>query len=117
MHPTEELAGQKYSLSSKGVTMISRFVLAMVFCAALTASTFANVSVQVREPGIDIEELDKRASQLMHQLEMVGLSVAVVENGKMKWAKGYGEVQRDSNMLVPLGFGLQRCSSRDGFIP
>ena len=36
----------------------------------------------------------------MFQLEMVGLSVAVVEDGKMTWAKGYGEVQRNSNMLV-----------------
>ena len=100
MKPTALLTGQKCGESFRGVPMISRFVLAMVTCAAFAVSAFANVSTQVREPGIDIEELDKRASQLMHQLEMVGLSVAVVEDGKMTWAKGYGETLRDSNMLV-----------------
>ena len=100
MNSAAELTVQKCSASFKGVSMIARFVLALVFCATLAASALANVSTQVREPGIDIKELDKRASQLMHQLEMVGLSVAVVEDGKMTWAKGYGEVQRDSNMLV-----------------
>jgi len=60
----------------------------------------ANGLGQVREPGIDTEELDKRAQKLMQQLEMVGMSIAIVEDGKMSFAKGYGEVQRDSNMLV-----------------
>ncbi len=100
MHATEEFTGQKDSASFMGVSMISRLVLSLMFCAASVTSAVANVSEQAREPGIDIKELDKRASQLMHQLEMVGLSVAVVEDGKMTWAKGYGEVQRDSNMLV-----------------
>jgi len=100
MPATEEFTRQKDSASFMGGSMISRLVLAMLFCAAYVAAASANVYEQVREPGIDIKELDKRASQLMHQLEMVGLSVAVVEDGKMTWAKGYGEVQRDSNMLV-----------------
>jgi len=100
MNRTAQLTGQKYSESSKGVSMISRLVLAFMFCVASAATLSSNVSAQTREPGVDIEELDKRASQLMHQLEMVGLSVAVVENGKMTWAKGYGEVLRDSNMFV-----------------
>jgi len=100
MKATAQLTGQKYSASSMGISMISRFVLALLVCAAFVASAYANVSTQVREPGIDIEELDKRASQLMHQLEMVGMSVAVVENGKMTWAKGYGETLRNSNRLV-----------------
>jgi len=100
MTQTALLTGQKDAASSTGSIMLSRFVLALMFFAAFAMSAFANISTQTREPGIDIKELDKRASQLMHQLEMVGMSVAVVENGKMTWAKGYGEVQRNSNMLV-----------------
>ena len=100
MKPTAQLTGQKYNVSFMGLSMISRFVLALLFCAVYAVSASGNVYEQVREPGIDIQELDKRASQLMHQLEMVGLSVAVVEDGKMTWAKGYGETLRDSNMLV-----------------
>lgn len=100
MKSTAQLTGQNYRESFRGISMISRLALALLFCAAYAAIAFANISEQVREPGIDIKELDKRASQLMHQLEMVGLSVAVVEDGEMTWAKGYGEVQRDSNRLV-----------------
>jgi len=100
MQNTAQFTGQKYKQSFMGKAMVSRFLLALVFCAAFFASASANVSTQAREPGIDIKELDKRASQLMHQLEMVGLSVAVVENGKMTWAKGYGETLRNSNMQV-----------------
>jgi len=100
MHATAESTGQKDRVSSKEISMFSRLVLALMFCAAYALSASANVYEPVREPGIDIEELDKRASQLMHQLEMVGLSVAVVEEGHMTWAKGYGDIQRDSNRLV-----------------
>ena len=57
-------------------------------------------TVKARISNVDLAELDKRASQLMTQLEMVGMSVAVVENGEMTFAKGYGEVQRDSKMKV-----------------
>jgi len=100
MKQTAQLTGQKDRGSITGMFMLSRFALSLMFYAASVAGVSANVSTQAREPGIDIKELDKRASQLMHQLEMVGLSIAVVEDGKMTWAKGYGEVQRDSNMLV-----------------
>ena len=80
--------------------MMSRLIFSVIASAFFTLNAFANVSTQAREPGVDIAELDKRASQLMHQLEMVGMSIAVVEDGKMTWAKGYGETLRDSNMLV-----------------
>ncbi len=80
--------------------MILRILLSLVLCAAFAASAMANGSGQMREPGINTEELDKRAGQLMQQLEMVGMSIAIVEDGKMTFAKGYGEALRDSNMLV-----------------
>jgi len=40
------------------------------------------------------------AQLLMNQLEMTGLSVAIVENGKTTFAKGYGEEIRDSGRMV-----------------
>lgn len=49
---------------------------------------------------INTAEIDRRASLLMNQLEMTGLSVAVVENGKTTFAKGYGEEIRDSGQMV-----------------
>lgn len=49
---------------------------------------------------IDTVEIDRRASELMTQLEMTGLAVAVVENGKTTFAKGYGEELRDSGQMV-----------------
>ena len=100
MQNTAQLAGQKCCLSFKALLMLSRFVLSCLVFASFSTAAMANVATQSREPGIDIAEIDKRASQLMHQLEMVGLSVAVVENGEMTWAKGYGETLRNSNMQV-----------------
>ncbi len=49
---------------------------------------------------INLVEIDRRANLLMQQLEMTGMSVAVVENGEMTFAKGYGEEIRDSGMMV-----------------
>ena len=63
------------------------FILS-VFCAAPAAAQ------------VDTVEIDRRASQLMTQLEMTGLAVAVVENGKTTFAKGYGEALRDSGEMV-----------------
>ncbi len=49
---------------------------------------------------IDTEELDRRAQLLMNQLEMTGLSMAIVENGQISFSKGYGEELRDSGKFV-----------------
>jgi len=91
-------------LASKGLSMISRikFVItfAVLWSVSWAAYSSANDISPIRAPGTDIAELDKRASQLMHQLEMVGLSIAVVEDGEVTFSKGYGEVQRDSNEMV-----------------
>ena len=68
-------------------------VLALLICTP----AFAQV---VREPGVDASELDRRAALLMQQLEMTGMAMAVVEDGEIVLAKGYGEALRDSNILV-----------------
>jgi beta-lactamase class C len=51
-------------------------------------------------PEIDTEELDRRATLLMNQLEMTGMAMAVVENGEISFSKGYGEELRDSGQYV-----------------
>lgn len=58
------------------------------------------IAAQLSAPRIDTAEIDRRAMLLMNQLEMTGLSLAVVENGKTSFAKGYGEELRDSGRLV-----------------
>ena len=49
---------------------------------------------------LDFEELDRRAAMLMQQLEMTGLAMAIVENGEIAFAKGYGEESRGSGREV-----------------
>lgn len=49
---------------------------------------------------VDTAEIDRRAGLLMNQLEMAGLAVAVVEDGKITFAKGYGETLRNSGQTV-----------------
>ena len=58
--------------------MVIRFALSLIITLCAISSSFANLISQVRPAAIDAVEIDKRASQLMHQLEMVGMSVALV---------------------------------------
>jgi len=64
------------------------------------ASQPAPVQPLEARPKIDTAEIDRRANLLMTQLEMTGLSVAVVENGQTVFAQGYGEEIRDSGLMV-----------------
>ncbi len=80
--------------------MVIRFALSLIITLRAISSSFANLISQVRPAAIDAVEIDKRASQLMHQLEMVGMSVALVENGKIIFAKGYGDKARGTNGTV-----------------
>jgi len=57
-------------------------------------------SPQIYPSRVDTAYMDARASRLMQQLEMTGLSMAIVENGKITFAKGYGEALRDSGKIV-----------------
>ena len=71
----------------------SDIVKRLLFIATLFCATPAAAQ-------IDTVEIDRRAGQLMNQLEMTGLAVAVVENGQTTFAKGYGETLRDSGQTV-----------------
>ena len=77
------------------------FASILIFLAlmGLNVQASANGAGMTGEPSIDLAEIDKRATQLMKHLEMVGLSVAIVEDGEMTFSKGYGEVQRNSCLL------------------
>lgn len=63
------------------------FIIALVFASSASAQ-------------VNPAEIDRRATLLMNQLEMTGLSVAIVENGQTTFAKGYGEEIRDSGRMV-----------------
>ena len=113
---TAMLTGQKAMVSFTGCIMTKltakRFMPKTLICAVSAslaislspqseAEDIASLSVpSTITSNIDLAEIDKRASQLMQQLQMVGLSVAIVENGDMTFAKGYGEVYRNSQMKV-----------------
>lgn len=63
--------------------MLHRFVLACLVLFAVCAPAFA-------EP-IDYDHLRDRLERLASKPEMVGLAVAVVENGDITFAEGFGE--------------------------
>lgn len=45
---------------------------------------------------VNTDEIDRRIKKLMERSGMVGLSVAIVENGELTYAKGYGETLKGS---------------------
>lgn len=79
--------------------MIKHPLVKRFFPLLLSLCLCTSVAAQ-EPPQIDTAELDRRAALLMNQLEMTGLAMAVVENGKISFAKGYGEELRDSGQLV-----------------
>ncbi len=49
---------------------------------------------------VDITEVDKRVKKLMERPEMTGLAVAIVEDGEIIYAKGFGQKQRGQSGQV-----------------
>lgn len=49
---------------------------------------------------VDYNEIERRISSLMEDDTMVGLAVAVMENGEITFARGYGETLHDSGEAV-----------------
>ena len=49
---------------------------------------------------VDTKEVERRVNLLMERDGMVGLAVAIVENGEVTYAKGFGETQSGSGNLV-----------------
>jgi beta-lactamase class C len=70
--------------------------LLLLMMSVVTAS-----AQMVREPKIDTAELHSRAIQLMQQeTGMTGMAMAIVEDGQITFAHGYGETIRGSGQLV-----------------
>jgi beta-lactamase class C len=51
-------------------------------------------------PAVDYARIDERIQQLMQDPAMVGLAIAVVEDGEIRFAKGYGETVAGSGEAV-----------------
>ncbi|GLQ21824.1 serine hydrolase domain-containing protein [Algimonas porphyrae] len=77
-----------------------RFFLACLI-GLLALPAFAQTVAQTpRQPGLDLRELDRRATQMMQQSQMSGLAMAVVRDGEMIFVRGYGERARGTGLRV-----------------
>ncbi len=61
---------------------------------------FWAMSMVASAGAIDTQEIDRRISFMMKKPEMVGLAVAIVDNGELVFAKGYGETMKGSQKPV-----------------
>ena len=67
--------------------------------SARASLRLASVNRQARD-NVDYAALDRRLRLLMERRSMVGLSVGVVENGRITFLKGYGETEAGSGEQV-----------------
>ena len=65
----------------------------------LLASFWAVLSL-AHAGSIDTQEVDRRISFMMKKPELVGLSIAIIEDGDLVFAKGYGSISEGSNQPV-----------------
>jgi len=49
---------------------------------------------------VDKVEIDARINDLMRRPEMVGLSIAIIENGQITFAKGYGQTEKGGDAVT-----------------
>ncbi|MEQ3747347.1 MAG: serine hydrolase domain-containing protein [Henriciella sp.] len=68
------------------MSMFRTMLGAAAIAASLTLSAFA--------APVDTEQLDRRLNKLVQRGNMVGLAVAVIEDGEITFAQGYGETHR-----------------------
>ena len=69
--------------------------------AAARRFDLAVVEAHANQPSaVDYARLDARLQQLMQDPAMIGLAIAVVENGEIRFAKGYGETVAGSGDFV-----------------
>jgi beta-lactamase class C len=68
----------------------------------ISNAQLANIEERQQAPGsvIDYRRLDSRLEALMRSDRMVGLAVGVVENGEIRFLKGYGETVAGSGEKV-----------------
>jgi beta-lactamase class C len=58
----------------------------------ITNEQLADIDERQRAPGSDVDyaRVDRRLEELMHRKAMVGLAVGIVEDGEIRFLKGYG---------------------------
>lgn len=81
------------------MTFIGAIQRALLTVILMTAPAFADAYPE-GVAKIDTQEVDRRIHDLMTHPEMTGLSVAIIENGDLVFAKGYGETLRGSGDKV-----------------
>jgi beta-lactamase class C len=68
----------------------------------ISSEQLANIADRQARPGsvVDYRRLDQRLQALMRGERMVGLAVGIVENGEIRFLKGYGETVAGSGEAV-----------------
>lgn len=83
------------------MAMIARLTAFLVFCLMHSLFGAAFVAAQSADPvGVDVAVIDARIKRLMTEKGMVGLAVAIIEDGDLVHVKGYGETLAGSGDKV-----------------
>ncbi|WP_299329356.1 serine hydrolase [Parasphingopyxis sp.] len=72
------------------------------------------IAIDPRSGLIDYNEIDRRIGALMEDETMVGLAVAVMENGEITFARGYGETVHESGDAVTVDTAFRWASLSKG---
>lgn len=87
-----------------GLAFVALSSLAALPNAVIPSATAEDITTPAAVPApasnIDLPEVERRIRALMNRSDMVGLSVAIVENGEMIFAKGYGETMAGTQQAV-----------------
>ncbi|MEM9599782.1 MAG: serine hydrolase domain-containing protein [Pseudomonadota bacterium] len=72
----------------------------LLSCIAMQGALAQSRSETVRQPVLDLRELDRRAAQMMQDSPITGFAMAVVHDGETVFVRGYGERSRGSGQAV-----------------
>ena len=87
---------------------LKKAALPAIMLASVSVSPFAAEDIapppQAETPQasalVDKVEIDARINDLMRRPEMVGLSIAIIENGQITFAKGYGQTEKGGDAVT-----------------
>ncbi|WP_165611270.1 serine hydrolase domain-containing protein [Sphingomonas jatrophae] len=98
---------------------LGMIVLVLLVFATIGRSYTVRAAPQVTEPapaqaaivevasqgpsrnGVDYRRIDSRLTQLMDRKDMVGLGVAIIEDGRLSFVKGYGRTTEGGEAVTP----------------
>ena len=90
---------QSDSNSMRSLFFITAWLMFALFAFAQTPGKLPAL-ISDKRADIDYPAIDRRIKTMMDYPGMVGLSVAIIEDGEMKFAKGYGETLKGSGNAV-----------------